>query len=159
MSLTVLQQRDKHGLPIYTLRALGPRLYVVNSLSLVLKIDRHINTVAFAPIELRAVETAMGVSREGLEKMGGEHRLTDKGYMMSFPRKVAPAASPGPGLDALNRTAINTISASFDRMASQSPTVVDLYAWTRRQIFSATMEATYGPYNPFRKPENEKAWE
>ncbi|KAK7730587.1 hypothetical protein SLS53_008977 [Cytospora paraplurivora] len=137
----------------------GPRTYVVNSLSLVQLIDRHIHTIAFTPIELRAVDKTMGASKETLDKIGGEDQLlTDKGYFMSFPRNVAAGASPGPGLDALNRTAVNTIAASLDKLAAQGATVVELYDWVRHEVFAATMEATYGPHNPFRLPENEKAW-
>ncbi|ROW00033.1 hypothetical protein VPNG_08369 [Cytospora leucostoma] len=137
----------------------GPRTYVVNSLNLVHLIDRHIRTLAFTPIELRAVDKTMGASKETLDKIGGEDQLlSDKGYFMSFPRSVAAGASPGPGLDALNRAAINTIAASLDRLAARGGTVVELFDWVRHEVFAATMEATYGPHNPFRLPENEKAW-
>ena len=84
--------------------------------------------------------------------------MTDKGYFMSFPRSVAPGASPGPGLDALNRVAVNTIAAAFDKLAAEGTSVVELFDWVRHEIFAATMEATYGPHNPFRLPENEKDW-
>lgn len=136
----------------------GPRTYVVNSLHLVQSIDRHIHTVAFTPIELRAVDKTMGASKETLDKIGGDQLLTDKGYFISFPRNVAAGASPGLGLDALNRTAVCTIAASLDKLASQGATVIELFDWVRHEVFAATMEATYGPHNPFRLPENEKAW-
>jgi hypothetical protein len=136
----------------------GPRTYVVNSLHLIQSIDRQINAVAFTPIELRAVDKTMGASKETLDKISGDQLLTDKGYFMSFPRSVAAGASPGLGLDALNRTAINTIAESLDKLASQGPTVIELFGWVQHEVFAATMEATYGPHNPFRLPENEKAW-
>lgn len=136
----------------------GPTTYVVNSFRLVQLIDRHIQTLAFTPIELRAVDKTMGASKETLAKIGGNQLLTDKGYFMSFPRNVAPGASPGPGLDALNRAAVNAIAASLDKLAIQGTTVVEMFDWVRHEIFAATMDATYGPHNPFRFPENEKAW-
>lgn len=136
----------------------GPTTYVVNSFRLVQLIDRHIEAIAFTPIELHAVAKTMGASKEARDKMGGYELLTEKGYFMSFPRNVAAGASPGPGLDALNRTAVTTIAASFDRLAAQGATVVDLFEWIQHEIFAATMEATYGPHNPFRVPENEKDW-
>lgn len=136
----------------------GPRTYVVNSLRLVQLIDRHIRAIAFTPIELRAVDKTMGASKDALDKIGGDQLLKENGYLMSFPRNVAAGASPGPGLDALNRTAVNTIAASLDKLAAQGPTVVELFDWVRHEVFAATMEATYGPHNPFRLPENEKAW-
>ena len=158
MSLTKHDSRNKHRLPIYSLRMPGPTTYVVNSFRLVQLIDRHIQAIAFTPIELHAVATTMGASKQTCEKIGGDQLLTDKGYFMSFPRNVAAGASPGPGLDALNRVAVNTIAASFDKLAAQGVTVVELFDWVRHEIFAATMEATYGPHNPFRLPENEKDW-
>ncbi|POS77356.1 hypothetical protein DHEL01_v204259 [Diaporthe helianthi] len=100
----------------------------------------------------------MGASKDTLDKIGGDQLLTDKGYFMSFPRNVAAGASPGLGLDALNRAAINTFAESLDKLASQGETVIELFDWVRHEVFSATMDATYGPHNPFRNPENEKAW-
>lgn len=153
-----MEYRNKLHLPIYTLRVPGPPLYVVNSLSVIQRIDRHILTVAFAPIQLRACEKAMSVSKTGMDKISGEKRLTEDGYLRSFPRSFAPATSPGPGLDALNRAAVNSFALSFDKLATQGPTRVNLFEWIRHELFAATMDATYGPHNPFRHAENEKAW-
>lgn len=135
----------------------GPRTYVVNSLPLIQQIDRHIHTIAFTPIELRAVDKTMGASKETLDRIS-DQMLSDKGYFMSFPRNVAAGASPGLGLDALNRTAVETIAASLDKLAAKGTTTLELFDWVRHEVFAATMEATYGPHNPFRLPENEKAW-
>ncbi|PSR75499.1 cytochrome P450 [Coniella lustricola] len=153
-----IRMRQAYGLPIYTLRMPGPRTYVVNSLRLIQLIDRHIHTIAFTPIELRAVDKTMGASKETLDKIGRDQLLADKGYFISFPRNVAAGASPGPGLDALNRTAIETIAESLDKLAANGATTIELFDWVRHEVFAATMEATYGPHNPFRRPENEKAW-
>ncbi|KAJ4387252.1 hypothetical protein N0V93_007841 [Gnomoniopsis smithogilvyi] len=150
-------QRKKYGLPIYSLRMPGPTTYVVNSFRLVQLIDRHIREIAFTPIELRAIDKIMGVSQESCEKVSGKDQLlTENGYFRSFSRDVAAGASPGPGLDALNRTAVETIAASLDSLAAQGETVVDLFDWVRHEVFAATMEATYGPHNPFRIPQNER---
>ncbi|KAI1774207.1 cytochrome P450 [Hypoxylon cercidicola] len=153
-----IRMRDEYSFPIYTLRVPGPPLYVVNSLSLLQRIDRHILTVAFSPIQARACDKAMAVSKAGMDKIAGEKRLTEDGYLRSFPRSTAPAASPGPGLDALNRPATKNFAASFDRLASQDRPTIRLFDWVRHEIFAATMDATYGPHNPFRNAKNEEAW-
>ena len=93
-----------------------------------------------------------------MDKISGEKRLTEDGYLRSFPRAFAPATSPGPGLDALNRAAVNSFALSFDKLATRGPTRVELFEWVRHELFAATMDATYGPHNPFRHAENEKAW-
>ena len=100
----------------------------------------------------------MCVSKAGMDKIAGEKRLTEDGYLRSFPRATAPAISPGPGLDALNRAAVNSFALSFDKLATQGPTKVNLFNWVRHELFAATMDATYGPYNPFRDTAYEKAW-
>ncbi|KAI5922159.1 cytochrome P450 [Camillea tinctor] len=153
-----IRMRDEHGLPIYTLRVPGPPLYVVNSLSMIQRIDRHISTVAFSPIQARACDKAMAVSKDGMDKIAGEKKLTEDGYLRSFPRASAPAVSPGRGLDALNREAVSKFAATFDRLAAQGCATVKLFAWVQHEIFAATTHAMYGPHNPFRHGGNEKAW-
>ncbi|KAH8747644.1 cytochrome P450 [Diaporthe sp. PMI_573] len=76
----------------------------------------------------------------------------------SFARAIGPGASPGQGLDSLSMAAVNHFAAAFDRRAASGPTTVKLYEWLRHEIIASTMEATYGPYNPFRNAKNEKAW-
>ncbi|KAK7932287.1 cytochrome P450 [Apiospora marii] len=151
--------RDSLKLPIYTLYVPGPPIYVVNSLALIQRIDRHILTVAFAPIQARACEKAMGVGASGMAKIQKD-KVAEEGYLRSFPRAIAPAAAPGPGLDALNRAAVGKFAASFDRLAARRrpKVVVHLYHWIRHEIFAATMDASYGPHNPFRDPRIEEAW-
>ncbi|KAI0378527.1 cytochrome P450 [Hypomontagnella monticulosa] len=153
-----VRMRDKYNLPIYTLRVPGPPLYVVNSLSMIQRIDRHIVTVPFAPIQIRACDKAMAVSSQGMEKITGEKRLAEDGYFRSFPRVTAPAASPGPGLDALNRAAVGNFAATLDKLASQGRTTIKLFHWVRHELFAATMDATYGPFNPFRHAKIEEEW-
>ena len=90
--------------------------------------------------------------------MGGDHLFSKKGYMMGFSKAVAPATMPGRGLDGVNRAAADALARSLDQLAAKGPTIVDLYAFVRHEIFNATTEATYGPHNPWRLPENEKTW-
>ncbi|KAH7316967.1 cytochrome P450 [Stachybotrys elegans] len=153
-----IRMRDQYNLPIYTLRVPGPPLYIANSLSICQRIDRHILTVAFSPIQMRACEKAMGVSKAGMDSIANHRRLAEDGYFRSFPRSSAAAISPGPGLDALNKAAIGVFATSLDRLADKGRTSLDLYKWIRHELFAATNEATYGLHNPFRHFENEKAW-
>ncbi len=110
-----------------TLRVPGPPLYVVNSLSMLPRIDRHILTFAFPPIQARACDKAMCVSEAGMDKIAGNKKLTEDGYLRSFPRADASAISPGPGLDTLNRVAVDNFVASFDRRVAQGQTTVKLF--------------------------------
>ncbi|KAF3013528.1 hypothetical protein E8E14_009104 [Neopestalotiopsis sp. 37M] len=129
-----VRMRDKHGLPIYTLKVPGAPLYV------------------------RLCDKVMSVSKSSMATIAGDKEVTEDGYLRSFPRSTAPGTSPGPGLDSLNRAAVSCFAGSFDKIAKQGPTRVKLYEWLRHELFASTMEATYGPHNPFRKPEVEQAW-
>ncbi|KAJ2996336.1 hypothetical protein NUW58_g1006 [Xylaria curta] len=150
--------RDKYRLPIYTLRVPGPPIYVVNSLQTIQRIDRHISTVAFSPIQAQACENAFAVSKTGMAKVADDKRLSNDGYLRSFPRSTAAGTSPGPGLNGLSRVAVSDFAASMDRLASSGRARVKLFDWVRHEIFAATTDAVYGAHNPFRQAENERAW-
>lgn len=122
------------------------------------RIDRHILTVAFSPIQARLCEKVMLLGKDSMKKVAGEKETAEDGYLRSFARSIAPGVSPGQGLDSLSRAAIKDFTAAFDRLAASGPSTVKLYEWLRHEIFASTMEATYGPHNPFRQEKNEKAW-
>lgn len=158
-SIILMQKyRKKYNYPIYTLRAVGARLYVVNSRQLTRKIDAHIETVAFSPIQMRVFEKAAAATPNGIVKVGSEDRLLENGWFRSFPRAVAPATMPGLALDSLNRTACDVFASSFESIAQKNGADFDLMTFVRDQFFNATTEATYGEQNPFRDAESVKAW-
>ncbi|KAI1204973.1 cytochrome P450 [Annulohypoxylon truncatum] len=127
-------------LPIYTLKLPGLSLYVINSLHLIQRIDRHITTVDFAPLQAQMCKKAIN------------------SCLRSFPRTAAPGAMPGPGLNALGKVVVKTFTDTFDRMESQGGIAVDLFDWVNRETLCASTNALYGPHNPFRDPEVEKEW-
>lgn len=122
------------------------------------RVDRHITTVAFSPIQARLCEKVMLLNQDSMNKVAGEKETAEDGYLRSFARAIAPGASPGQGLDSLSSQAVKHFAAAFDRRAAGGPSTVKLYEWLRHELFASTMEATYGPHNPFRDAQNEKAW-
>jgi hypothetical protein len=151
------EPRDKFGLPIYTLRMPGARIYVVNSTNLIPVIQRQFRTIAFTPWAARAFKYAMGGSKTAKDIM--EVDMTeDHGYLMSFDTAIHPTVSPGPALDAMNRASVQAVTASLDRLRRQSPITVDMYKWIRHEVLLATTNAVYGPMNPYRNPAVEEAW-
>ncbi|KAI8943898.1 cytochrome P450 [Xylaria longipes] len=153
-----IKLRDKYGLPIYTLRMPGQRIYVVNSLSLIIQLQRQFKTVSFCPIESQAAATVMGVGPAGRAIIGSDKMLDDDSYLSTFVPSIRPGLSPGPGLDALNGAAIEHLSNCLSDLHSKTPTVIELFSWIRDQLCMATTEATYGPKNPFRDPAVQEAW-
>ncbi|KAI1286524.1 hypothetical protein F5Y03DRAFT_142112 [Xylaria venustula] len=122
------------------------------------RINRHISTVAFSPIQVQACKNAMGVSKIGMAKIADDRRLSEDGYLRSLSKCTAPDASPGLGLDELSRVAVRGFAASIVRLATRGRVAVKLFDWVRHEIFAATTDVTYVAHNPFRHPENERAW-
>lgn len=122
------------------------------------RIDRHIMTVAFSPIQARLCEKVMLLDKDSMNKVAGEKETAEDGYLRSFAGAIAPGASPGQGLDSLSMEAVKHFAAAFDRRAASGPSTVRLYEWLRHGIFASTMVATCGPHNPFRDSRNEKTW-
>ncbi|KAI0104180.1 cytochrome P450 [Nemania sp. FL0031] len=145
---------ERHTAPIYTLKLPGVPLYVINSLQLIQRVDRHITTVDFTPLQIQMCKKAICVSKDGMDRISA----SENNYLRSFPRTAAPGAMPGPGLNALGRAVARTFADAFDRVESQGGITVDLFEWIRRETFCASTNALYGPHNPFRDPNIEKAW-
>ncbi|KAF7867294.1 hypothetical protein EAF04_005377 [Stromatinia cepivora] len=158
MQKYAVKLRDKYGLPIYTLRMPGQRIYVINSLSLIPPLQRELKTIAFAPIEAQAAATVMGVGPAGNAIIGSDKMFEHDSYLSTFVPSTFPALSPGPGLDAINGAAIQYMSHSLGKLGENGSTAVELFSWVRRQLFMATTESIYGPKNPFRDSTLEQAW-
>ncbi|KAK3322888.1 cytochrome P450 [Apodospora peruviana] len=155
--------RDEHrDLPMYTLRLPGSRIYVVNSLSMIPVVQRQIKTIAFTPIEAQAADKVMGMSKAANDILSTDMDA-EGSYLSTFVKFIHPAVSPGPGLDALNRAAVEVISRSLDTSAQQANVsggsiTVELFDFLRHEIFQATTEAIYGPENPMRCSKMERMW-
>ncbi|KAJ8070583.1 hypothetical protein OCU04_000956 [Sclerotinia nivalis] len=158
MQKYAVKLRDKYGLPIYTLRMPGQRIYLINSLSLIPPLQRELRNIAFPPIEAQAAATVMGVGPAGNAIIGSDKMFEHDSYLSTFVPSTFPALSPGPGLDAINGAAIQYMSDSLEKLKENGPRTVELFSWVRRQLFMATTEAIYGPKNPFRDPTLERAW-
>ncbi|KAL3421937.1 25-hydroxycholesterol 7-alpha-hydroxylase 1 [Phlyctema vagabunda] len=155
----MVRLRDRNpSVPIYTLRLPGSRIYVINSPSLVPLVQRQKRVIAFEPIPARAAANMMGVSKAGVEIISRDC-TGDDAYFATFLKATYPAlASSGPGLDAMNRAAVEVLATSMMEGLEVKKVTVDLWAWVRHQVLMATTEAIYGPRNPFRDPATEKAW-
>lgn len=149
--------RNKNeGIPIYTLRLPGSRIYVINSPSLVVRMQRQKRSIAFEPIPAQAAKNIMGVSKAGVQTIGHDCTSSDS-YFNTFLKATHPILSRGSELDAMNRTCVRIMNSSLSRMSGQV-TKTNMYDWIRHEIFMATTEAAYGPLNPFSQATNEALW-
>ncbi|KAI0891994.1 cytochrome P450 [Annulohypoxylon nitens] len=149
--------RNKHKLPIYTLRLPGTRLYVVNSISLIPVVQRQFRTLSFTAIEAAVAKNVIGVSKR-TDDIISSNLTDDEGYLMTFAKYIHPTLSAGSSLDAMNRRAVQVIADSLEKWAENGPTNVKMFHWIRHELVKVTTESVYGPHNPFQDPEMEKAW-
>lgn len=149
--------RDTTNLPIYTLRLPGTRMYVVNSTSLVSAVQRQYRSLSFAAIEAHAGKFICSLSKPGIATVQ-QGLMEDDSYTGKFASAIHPALTPGANLDAMNRSAAQTITSSLDKLQTSGIKNVTLFEWVRDEIVMATSDAVYGPHNPLRDPEVLKAW-
>ncbi|OTA90007.1 hypothetical protein M434DRAFT_78621 [Hypoxylon sp. CO27-5] len=149
--------RDKHNVPIYTLRMPGSRIYVINSTSLITSVQSQFRVLSFTAIEANLAANVFGISKATNEIIG-RNVTSDGSYLMSFPKYIHSALSAGPGLDVMNRRSIQVISESLDRWAKEGTTTIKLFEWVRHELLLASTDGVYGHKNPFRDPAMKKAW-
>ncbi|KAJ8106782.1 hypothetical protein ONZ43_g6944 [Nemania bipapillata] len=138
-------RRDETSFPSYTLNILGLRVYIVNSLEVLQRVDRLAVLVC-------------SVSQAGISKIYGNNLLAHDGYLYSHQRASTQTGTPGASLNSLSRSASAEFAPAFDRTESRGRTTVDIYDFVRQATFDATTDAMYGPNNPFRAEENPKDW-
>ncbi|KAI1408075.1 cytochrome P450 [Hypoxylon sp. FL1857] len=137
------RMRDETHLPIYTLNIPGVPVYIVNSLEVLQRIDRHIDTLPFAPVKAQTCKKVCSVSQAGISKIYGDNLLAQDGYLYSHQRASAQAGAPGASLNALSRSASKVFAAAFDRVEARGRTAVDMYEFVRDATFNATTDAMY----------------
>ncbi|KAJ8069257.1 hypothetical protein OCU04_002921 [Sclerotinia nivalis] len=147
-----IELRNKHDLPIYTLRLPGARLCVVNSLALIPAVQRQYKDLAFPPLEAMGAMSVCGSSKTANDilntNINGDEG--DWGYSMTFYKTIHKPLAPGPELDAMNRVMAQKVAASVDGIKGERS--VRLFDFIKREIAMATTESVYGPQNPFKDP-------
>lgn len=138
---------------------LGSRIYLVNSVSTIASIQKNNKTLAFEPIQAKFSARICGASNEAynilIKAMDVENGIYPEIY-----RAMHPSLAPGVGLDAMNRTMIQSVSRSIESIkpAVGSSTAIGLVSWLRHHVTLATTQAVYGPKNPFQDANVEGAF-
>ncbi|KAH8893928.1 cytochrome P450 oxidoreductase [Thozetella sp. PMI_491] len=148
----------QYGLPIYTLRLLWMRLYVINGTSLVSMLQRHPKVISFAAIEAAAMTNLLGLSEETKCTLN-KNPSGEDGHFVTFHSYFRPVMSPGPDLNSMCQRLVRTLGNSLDLSVQGGESgFVNLFQWIQHKVILATTDAEYGPGNPFRQPAFEKAW-
>ncbi|KAI0836662.1 putative cytochrome P450 [Hypoxylon sp. FL0890] len=127
------------------------KLYVVTSSELVPAIQRQSQNLRFDTFEFTlAAQRVGGVSGSGLKLLEGK--------IINELRRAMHHALMGHGLDAMNLSMIEAAKSAIDGLLGQGQEPLDLFAWCRHSITMASTDSVYGPMNPFRSGEIEKAF-
>jgi len=162
----VLLFSSRYQFPIYTLAMPGGKVYVVNSPDLALAVQRHPKALSFWYLEALFGKRLAAISEDAGNKImtnvHGEEEEAEEGGGTSlfwdgitFLTKIL---KPGPGLDGMNRTMIQTITDLLNEFDDKESGTVDLWEWIRHAMTMATTESTYGPLNPYKGEDVEKAF-
>ena len=87
-------------------------------------------------------------------RKAGDENLVDKFFKANHTH-----LAPGPGIDAMNRTALRSVSQSLEALShGGAPARIDLFQWTRHEVTMASCEGAYGPDHVMRDREVEDAF-
>lgn len=134
------------------------KMYIVNSPDLVVSVQRCSKSLQFAPFAYKFVSRICNSSEEANRQLmvNVDCSAGNWGLQHDAHEGTHAAVAPGPALDQMNRTMLQCISASLDKLhATGTPTRINLARWLRHEVTLATSEAVFGPDNPFRDREVE----
>lgn len=142
----------KCRLPIYTLRMLNGKVYVVTSLDLVNAINRNSKILAFNPFIAQLGKRITGHDEATSQIV--QHNLNGEngpGYVTEIHDGTVSTLAPGKALERMTEAML--LEASIYLKALESDNVIDLFAWTRHMATLCSTRAIYGPENPFSRDE------
>ena len=131
---------------------MGGKTYVVNSLEHVNIIQRNWTVLSLQPFAaqfLKRVGLLSPHAAEIIDKNMCEDE-GDWGFSVDAHKAMRNALSPGPGLDTMVRSALQTTYRDIDGLSDDEE--IDLCAWLRRTTILGSTNAVYGEGNPFRDP-------
>lgn len=141
--------------PIYTLRLLGSRVYVVNHLSLIKAVQRQTKTLSLRRIEVLIAARGICDARKAtcdILMADADSLDGNQGYTATIHKAMHDHLRPGPSLYAMNRVILSSISQGMGDTARTGPLKTGLFAWITKLVTLATTDAVYGDKNPFRNP-------
>ena len=136
------------NLPIYTLKMLNMKVYVVTSPVLVNDVNRNSKKIAFNPFIAQ-----LGKRMTGHDEATGQivqHNLNGEngpGYVIEVHDETVASLAPGKDLEQMTQAMLKQVSPYLDALANDVE--VDLFEWIRNMVTMCSTRAVYGPDNPF----------
>ena len=135
-------------------------MYIVTISELIQAIQKQPLVLAFSPAAAKFMSNISGASAEAhkilMNNVNGHEG--DWGLTMEPYASIRATLAPGPALDEMNRTMIQTVAASLDALKPLSGRrgMIKLGKWLVDNVTAATANSVYGPQHPF-KDENVEA--
>lgn len=116
-------------------------------------VQKQHKILAFPPIEAKFASKVCGASPETQALLAvnvngdeGDHSL-----MMESHAAMQGALKPGAQIDEMNQSMIQEVASALDQLepANGQTRRIDMYAWLRGAITTATTRSVYGPMNPY----------
>ncbi|ORX99023.1 cytochrome P450 [Clohesyomyces aquaticus] len=149
----LIEIRDRHHLPVSTLRLPFAKIYIVASPPLITMIERQVKNFRFLDMSVEAMIRINGVSARAQKTMRANLDPGDQmGMAATLFKIIHGGLSQGSVADALTRDTTKNLNAFFNQAAMSQETIVGLYGWVESFLVTALTDAMYGPRNPFRKP-------
>ena len=131
---------------------INKKINVVHSPDLIIAIQRRTKTLSFYPLVAAMAPRLFQPTPEAVNNlitnMDGDDG--DWGFLQDFHRANRQLA-PGSALKSLTITMLESLLPFFEIIDEHQQSPLDLYGWVKRSFTLASMEALYGPENPFRK--------
>lgn len=119
-------------------------------------LQKQWRTISFGAIAADA-GAVVGMSKEAVKVMK-QDLTSEHGLIVSWPKYIMPAMSPGADLDAINRRSIEVFAGEMEKLRAKGAAKVGLWEWSRRIMVESTTEAVWGPQNPYKDPVVADAW-
>lgn len=130
---------------------LNKKLYVVTSAALVSTIQRSAKFISFEPFLNEVADWLAGIKGDGLKLL--QEPIKGGGSLSSAMVHAMATAISGTSLDKMNDTMISFLQVSMEELSTAAEDPIDLYAWCRDAMTTASSEAVWGAKNPLRSKE------
>ncbi|KAN0096547.1 cytochrome P450 [Hyaloscypha variabilis] len=145
--VTVLSR--KVNLPIYTIRVMGTRMYILRSPELIQKTFANPKAFTFDTFAATAVRRLLNISEPDmkvlLQEPGPENRPS---YSHDIHDLTHSTLTPSAALSQLNDAFQTRLAKSFNEIDTEG-TTVNLHQWSRDVVTHAACAAILGPDNPY----------
>lgn len=133
--------------PVFSIKILSHKVYIIKSPELVSAIQRSYRTMSFDPLITRTAKCIGGINGPGLHLI---REKTSQGQGLGHHTTVTMRPTlMGEGLDQMNKTIIPSLQRSVQGLKDHRGGL-DLFAWCSLTLTIATTEAVYGSLNPYR---------